>query len=114
MKKILIPICKFKGNDQDPVEWLHDFEVAIKVNRIINSRKIEIVRGYLEGPAAAWFDQQAISDTLRLSEWINKEYDDHNFTYQFILKFHLSHKVQQWQDELKSLKQIRTVEKYTN
>ena len=81
MEKILIPIRKFKGNDQDLVEWLHDFEVATKANGITNSRKIEIVREYLEGPAAAWFDQWAISDTLRLSEWTTEEHDDHDFTH---------------------------------
>jgi hypothetical protein len=52
-EKIIIPIRKFKGNDQDPIEWLHDFEVATRANGITDERKMEIVRGYLEGPAAA-------------------------------------------------------------
>src|SRR5579884_644701 len=98
MEKILIPIRKFKGNDQDPVEWLHDFEVATKANRITNERKIEIVRGYLEGPAAAWFDQRAINNDLKLDTWENEDHDEHDFTRQFILKFCSPRKMQQWQD----------------
>ena len=56
-EKSHIPIRKFKGDDQDPVKWLRDFEVAATANGITDIRKIQIVRGYLEGAAAAWFDQ---------------------------------------------------------
>ena len=62
-----IPIRKFKGDDQDPVEWLRDFEVAATANGVTDARKIQIVRGYLEGAAAAWFDQRAINNLLALT-----------------------------------------------
>ena len=48
-----IPIHKFKGDNQDPVEWLRDFEVAATANGVTDIRKIQIVRWYLEGAAAA-------------------------------------------------------------
>jgi hypothetical protein len=48
-----IQIRKYKGRDQDPVEWLRDFEVATLANRITNDRKIQVVHGYLEDAAAS-------------------------------------------------------------
>ena len=114
MEKIIIPIRKFRGNDQDPVEWLNDFEIATKANGITNERKLEIIRGYLEGPAAAWFDQRNTLTGKELNEWENTTHDEHDFSHQFIEKFRSPRKVQQWQDELETMKQTGTVEEYTN
>jgi len=52
-EKMIIQIRKYKGGDQDPVEWLRDFEVAVLANGITNDRKIQVVHGYLEGAAAS-------------------------------------------------------------
>jgi hypothetical protein len=46
MEKILIPIRKYRGSDQDSTEWLNEFNVATQANGITNARKIQIVRGY--------------------------------------------------------------------
>ena len=98
-----IPIRKFKGDNQDPVEWLQDFEVAARANGITDERKIQIVRGYLEGSAAAWFDQRATDNALILNNWTNVGNDEHDFKHRFVLKFRTQRKVEQWQNELETL-----------
>ena len=40
MEKIIILICKYCGNDQDPTEWLRDFNIATQANGITNVRKV--------------------------------------------------------------------------
>ena len=57
IEKIIIPIRKYHGNDQDPTEWLRDFNIATQANKITNARKIQLVRGYLEDAAALWYDE---------------------------------------------------------
>jgi len=94
-EKNYIPIKRFKGNDQDPVEWLRDFEVAATANGITDERKIQIVRGYLEGSAAAWFDQRAVDNNLVLNTWTNQQQDEHDFKHRFVLKFRTPRKVEQ-------------------
>ena len=109
-----IPIRKFKGDDQDPVEWLRDFEVAATANGVTNARKIQIVRGYLEGAAAAWFDQRAVNNALTLTSWTNVGNDEHDFKHRFVLKFRTPRKVEQWQNELETLQQTGSIDEYTN
>ena len=109
-----IPIRKFKGDDQDPVEWLRDFEVAATANGITDIRKIQIVRGYLEGAAAAWFDQRATDNALVLTTWSNVAHDEHDFKHRFVLKFRTPRKVEQWQNELETLQQTGSIDEYTN
>jgi hypothetical protein len=82
-EKHLIPIKKFRGENQDPIEWLRDFEVAAEANNISYARRLQIVRGYLEGAAAAWFDaMQADEDTIMIY-WANRQDHDHSFSVQF-------------------------------
>ena len=109
-----IPIRKFKGDDQYPVEWLRDFEVAATANGVTNARKIQIVRGYLEGAAAAWFDQRAVNNALTLTSWTNMGNDEHDFKHRFVLKFRTPRKVEQWQNELETLQQTGSIDEYTN
>ena len=40
MEKIIIPICKYHENDQNPIEWLRDFNIATQANGITNARKV--------------------------------------------------------------------------
>ena len=102
-EKIIIPIKKFRGRDQDPVNWLRDFEVAAEANGITNARKIQIVRGYLEGPAAIWFDERTRDNALALTAWKNLGHDEHDFKHRFTLKFRTNQKVDKWRDELEDL-----------
>ena len=113
-EKMIIPIKKFRGGDQDPVTWLRDFEVAAAANGLINERKIQVVRGYLEGPVALWFDERARDNALMLRDWENHGHDEHDFKFRFTQKFRTNQKVDRWRDELEELQQTGTLDEYTD
>ncbi|KAG9284792.1 hypothetical protein G9A89_003715 [Geosiphon pyriformis] len=52
------PLLLFRGNTQDPIEWLDDFERAVTANQYDNEYKFQIVGGYLQGSPATWFLQE--------------------------------------------------------
>ncbi|KAG9300857.1 hypothetical protein G9A89_004487 [Geosiphon pyriformis] len=52
------PLPLFRGNVQDPIKWLDDFERAATANQYNNEYKFQIVGGYLQGSSATWFLQK--------------------------------------------------------
>ncbi|KAG9301382.1 hypothetical protein G9A89_018054 [Geosiphon pyriformis] len=48
----------FRGDAQDPIEWLDNFERAATANQYDNEYKFQIVGGYLQGSPATWFLQE--------------------------------------------------------
>ncbi|KAG9300062.1 hypothetical protein G9A89_018339 [Geosiphon pyriformis] len=48
----------FRGDAQDPIEWLDDFERAATANQYDNEYKFQIVGGYLQGSPTTWFSQE--------------------------------------------------------
>ena len=113
-EKIIIPIRKYKGGDQDPIEWISEFEVAALANGITDARKIQVVRGYLEGAAASWFDEQRNLNNDALTIWSSNDLDRTNFKHSFQQQFRTQQKLDKWQDELETLRQTGSVEQYTN
>jgi hypothetical protein len=114
MEKILILIRKYRGSDQDPTEWLNEFNVAAQANGITNARKIQIVRGYLEETAALWFDERKRDNATALTTWEDNQNQAHSFVHQFTIKFRTTTKINQWQDELETLQQTGSVDEYTD
>ncbi|KAG9299782.1 hypothetical protein G9A89_013142 [Geosiphon pyriformis] len=47
-----------KGDVQDPIEWLDNFERAATANQYDDEYKFQIVGGYLQGSPATWFSQE--------------------------------------------------------
>ncbi|KAG9298694.1 hypothetical protein G9A89_012762 [Geosiphon pyriformis] len=52
------PLPLFRGNAQDPIEWLDDFKRATTANQYDNEYKFQIVGGYLQDSSAIWFLQE--------------------------------------------------------
>ncbi|KAG9294836.1 hypothetical protein G9A89_008528 [Geosiphon pyriformis] len=52
------PIPLFRGDAQNPIEWLDDFERAATANQYDDKYKFQIVSGYLQGSPATWFSQE--------------------------------------------------------
>ncbi|KAG9284068.1 hypothetical protein G9A89_022842 [Geosiphon pyriformis] len=52
------PIPLFRGDAQDPIEWLNDFKRAVTANQYDNEYKFLIVNGYLQGSSTIWFSQE--------------------------------------------------------
>ena len=62
-EKATVKVNNFRGTDtEDPIEWLDAFVRVFTVNRwTTDQRKCEVVRGFLRGTAAAWFDDNRIT-----------------------------------------------------
>ncbi|KAG9299074.1 hypothetical protein G9A89_020387 [Geosiphon pyriformis] len=77
------PLPLFKGNTQDPIEWLDDFERAATTNQYDNEYKFQIVGGYLQGSPATWFSQETnVNAQQRIIRWTlaNAGEDNTSFT----------------------------------
>ncbi|KAG9287211.1 hypothetical protein G9A89_008841 [Geosiphon pyriformis] len=68
----LLPL--FKGDAQDPIEWLNDFEKAATANQYDNEYKFQIIGGYLQNSLATWFSQETnfeikFRTSILISKW---------------------------------------------
>ncbi|KAG9306121.1 hypothetical protein G9A89_016025 [Geosiphon pyriformis] len=52
------PLPLFRGDAQDTIEWLDDFERAATANQYDDEYKFQIVGGYFQGSPATWFLQK--------------------------------------------------------
>ncbi|KAG9301389.1 hypothetical protein G9A89_018061 [Geosiphon pyriformis] len=57
-RKNNISLPLFKGNVQDLIKWLDDFERTATANQYDNKYKFQIVGGYLQNFPAIWFSQE--------------------------------------------------------
>ncbi|KAG9305520.1 hypothetical protein G9A89_003583 [Geosiphon pyriformis] len=87
------PIPLFRGDAQDPIEWLDDFERAVTANQYDDEYKFQIVGGYLQGSPATWFSQE--TDTPANVGEINT-----SFTTRFENKFRTPILISKWHMEL--------------
>ncbi|KAG9286934.1 hypothetical protein G9A89_001172 [Geosiphon pyriformis] len=80
----------FRGDAQDPIEWLDDFERAATANQYDNEYKFQIVGGYLQSSPAIWFSQETDANAhQRISRWMpaNVEENNTSFTTQCYQRF---------------------------
>ncbi|KAG9304231.1 hypothetical protein G9A89_019793 [Geosiphon pyriformis] len=52
------PLSLFRGDTQNPIEWLDDFERAATANQYDKEYKFQIIGGYLQDSPAIWFLQE--------------------------------------------------------
>jgi hypothetical protein len=88
----------FSGGDQDPVEWLEDFDRKAEVNGYSNADKINAVRGYLTNEARAWFDTLESNNATTFQSWANQ--NNRDFSRAFLFRFRNPGKILQWRMEL--------------
>ena len=83
--RVPIPIPAFKGKvEEDPNEWLREYNNAAKAYGWTDTIKLESVIVYLKGSALDWFED--IQDQIVC--WKNPENDDDKeFEVEFIKKF---------------------------
>ncbi|KAG9304227.1 hypothetical protein G9A89_019789 [Geosiphon pyriformis] len=97
------PLPLFRGNTQDPIEWLDDFERAATANQYNNEYKFQIVGGYLHGSPAIWFSQETDANThQRIIKWMpaNAKENNTSFTTWFENKFRTPILISKWHMEL--------------
>ncbi|KAG9297685.1 hypothetical protein G9A89_011200 [Geosiphon pyriformis] len=93
----------FRGNAQDPIKWLDDFERAATTNQYDNEYKFQIVGGYLQSSLATWFSQETNANVQhRIIRWTPADAGENNtsFTIRFENKFRTPILISKWCIEL--------------
>ncbi|KAG9302214.1 hypothetical protein G9A89_020648 [Geosiphon pyriformis] len=93
----------FRGDAQDPIEWLDDFERAATANQYDDEYKFQIVGGYLQGSPATWFSQKTDANAhQRIIRWMPANAGENNtsFTTWFENKFRIPILISKWHMEL--------------
>ncbi|GES77010.1 probable cyclin-dependent serine/threonine-protein kinase DDB_G0292550 [Rhizophagus clarus] len=106
----LVDFPKFKGGNQDPIEWLEAFDRACKANCVSMDRRMDVVPSYLKGTALTWFN------TVGAREWENSLNRNQSFTHLFEAQFCNPFKMSQWKHQLRNRKQRagETIDEYTS
>jgi hypothetical protein len=60
-------IPAFQGENQDPVAWLRDFNLASNANGWNAARKLQVVPAYLKGSVATWY--QITNNAVNFTAW---------------------------------------------
>lgn len=99
---VLLPT--FSGGDQDPVEWIDEFERCVEINGYRVADLIEVVKGYLLNEARDWYDQMEANNATRFQSWRNQ--GNRNFRQSFLTRFRNPGKLLQWRMELNNRLQL--------
>ena len=69
----------YRRDDEDPYEWIDNFEAAATANQWPDNRKIEIATGYLRDAARDWYQ----ADRANINQWHQGGQADTNFDDRF-------------------------------
>ncbi|CAH1770481.1 10515_t:CDS:2, partial [Entrophospora sp. SA101] len=95
---------KFEGGEDDPYEWLDQYEAACEVNGVKGNRMLDLLSTSLEGPALSWW-RSARKTTITWEAWKSEYKRKRSFKYQFLTKFCGPERQQRWMEELRNCKQ---------
>jgi hypothetical protein len=103
----------FCGGNQDPMEWLEEFNRSAGINQYTNEYKLRVVAGYLQGTAGHWF-KETQAGRNPITRWNDR--DHVSFEPSFLATFKTTTLINQWRFELqmKVQKLNETVEQYAN
>lgn len=107
-----VPMPTFSGGQQDPVEWLEEFDRCAQINGYTDYYKGQVISGYLLHEASTWFHQIQANPTESIQSWNNPH--NRNFINAFQRKFCSRGRLLQWRSELQSRMQgpTETVDQY--
>ncbi|CAG8466295.1 15105_t:CDS:2 [Cetraspora pellucida] len=102
LKQVEYP--EFAGEDQDPISWMEEVEIAFEANQVQYGRKIPIIVPYLKGPAATWWmihcNQAPVID-----RWDDNTQPQNSFKLTFIHQFRTPALESKWFSDLTQRKQ---------
>jgi len=103
----------FFGGNQDPMEWLEEFNRSARINQYTDEYKLQVVSGYLQGTAGQWFNE-AQEGQNPINHWNDR--DQTSFETSFLATFRTTALINQWRFELqmKVQKLGESVEQYSN
>lgn len=90
----------YGGGDQDPVEWIEEFERCGGINGYTWGDLLASVSGYLLNEARSWYAQIDGDPTTRFQSWQTPT--NRNFKQSFLTRFRNPGKLLQWRMELNS------------
>src|SRR6185436_10814519 len=94
----IVPLPIFAGGNQDPVEWLEEFNRCADINGYENVDRLNSVNGYLMNEVRTWFDVVDNDTATSFQSW--KNVNNRNFTQAFLTRFRNPGKLLQWRMEL--------------
>ena len=106
----IVKINDFSGrNDEDPYEWIDQFERAAEANRWADARLVAIAKGYFKGAAADWVrDATAVGVNNRINAWNTNGAAATSLRPRMMEKFASETKQNRWYQELMTTRQIAT------
>jgi len=107
-----LPVKPFEGYNQDPTEWMHDFERAAGTQGWTPAQKLDRVKPYIRGEAGEWYRNHA--EFVRWETTNDNPNRDEAFREAFLDRFRTRGKVLHWHLELDQLvqKATETVDQY--
>ena len=106
----IIKVSDFSGKDnEDPYEWIDQFERAAEANRWADARLVPIAKGYFKGAAADWArDATAATAQNQIVQWDNNNAVNTSLKPRLIAKFASETKQNRWYQELMTTRQLAT------
>ena len=95
---------KFEGGEDDPYEWLDQYEAACEVNGVKGNRILDLLSASLEGPALIWW-RSVRRNVTTWEAWKSEYHRKRSFKYQFLTRFCGPERQQRWMEELRNCKQ---------
>jgi Retrotransposon gag protein/Zinc knuckle len=107
-----VPMPCFGGGNQDPVEWLEEYERNAQINRYSDPYKLGVVGGYLLNEAQTWYQQHQNDPTQTFQTW--NVVNTRRFVTRFLAQFRDQGRIIQWRSELERRMQglTESVDKY--
>jgi hypothetical protein len=108
----VVPIPTFSGGNQDPIEWIEEFERCTLINGYQINQLLDIVPGYLLNDVRDWFESIESRNATRFQSWATPT--NRNFTNAFLMRYRNPGKILQWRMELQGRVQQphETVQQY--
>src|ERR1043166_3637856 len=118
-QNFVIPTCFYGKDDEDPLDWLKNFNNATIANDWDSKAKLKIVTGFLKNQALNWYDDER--DNVRYWKY-NIEIEEidenalpekaHGFEYMFTEKFVTREKINTWYQQLEQIEQDSNINDY--
>src|SRR5687767_14267178 len=120
-QNVITPTLFYGKEEEDPTEWIRNFDRAAKANRWNEARKMQIIGSYLRGNALHWYEDNERALTTKA---IADEEDEENhkkrlykeFTEEFMGIFTTREHKRSWRQQLENIKQRKDekVDTYSN
>src|ERR1043166_3840765 len=118
-QNFVTPTCFYGKDDEDPLDWLKNFNNAAIANDWDTKARLKIVRGFLKNQALNWYEDERENieywkDNSEIEELGENDIpeEDHGFEQMFTEKFVTREKINSWYQQLEQIEQDTTINDY--